>query len=307
MKFLSMHHAYAHNILLLLSDKTGQDYHQLRYKTDQIYFKSTEEMTALFKDYPGAIENTLEISEKIIDDIQFGGLHYPKFPIPEDSPAKTLDEYFELLARQGLYKRYKNVTQPILDRFEYEIGVIKSMGFSGYFLIVEDFINASKARGIPVGPGRGSAAGSLVAYSTGITNVDPFEYDLLFERFLNPARRSMPDIDVDFGDDQRGEAIDYVREKYGKESVCQIITFNSLSSKAVLKDVARVLKIPIAIVTKITKFIPSDFGKVWSIEKAVNEVPELKWVKETNDPQILELIKYSKILEGMNRNASKHE
>ena len=160
--------------------------------------------------------------------------------------------------------------------------------------------------GISVGPGRGSAAGSLVAFALGITNIDPLKYDLLFERFLNPARKSMPDIDVDFADDKRGEAIEYVRQKYGSQCVSQIITFNRLSSKAVLKDVARVLKISIPTVNKITKFIPSKFGKVYSIEQALAEVPELKWVKESQEPEIQSLIKYAKVLEGMNRNASKH-
>lgn len=301
-------HAIAHNILLLLSDKTGQDYQKLRYNTDQVYFKSTEEMVELFKDYEGAIENTLEIESKIEDNISFGGLHFPSFPIPADSPAKTPDDYFELLAREGLEKRYKDIpiTSEVKDRFDMEIGVIRSMGYSGYFLIVQDFINAAKDQDIPVGPGRGSAAGSLVAYALGITNVNPLDYDLLFERFLNPARRSMPDIDIDFADDQRGDVIEYVKQKYGEESVCQIVTFNTLSSKAVLRDVARVLQIPIPTVNEITKHIPSLFGKVYSIEKALNEVPELQPVRDSDDPVIQELLKYSKVLEGMNRNASKH-
>ena len=304
--YIEQDHAIAHNILLLLQNKNGADYRQLRYGTDQVYFKSSDEMTELFKKYEGAIENTLEIDEKIDLNLDFEGHYYPKFPIPEDSPAKNLDEYFELLAREGLHKKYDKITKDVEDRFNYEIDTIKKMGFSGYFLIVQDFINASKERGISVGPGRGSAAGSLVAYTLGITNINPLKYDLLFERFLNPARKSMPDIDVDFADDKRGEAIEYVREKYGTECVSQIITFNRLSSKAVIRDVARVLKIPIPTVNKITKFIPSKFGKVFTIEKALNEVPELKWVKESKDPDIVNLIKYAKVLEGMNRNSSKH-
>ena len=180
------------------------------------------------------------------------------------------------------------------------------MGFSGYFLVVQDFINSAKEKNIPVGPGRGSVAGSLVAYALGITTINPLDFDLLFERFLNPERRSMPDIDVDFADDQRGEVINYVRKKYGENSVSQIITFNRLSSKAVIRDVARVLKIPIPTVNNITKFIPSKFGKVYSIDQSLAEVPELKWVKNSEEPQIQELIKYARVLEGMNRNASKH-
>ncbi len=305
--YVKKDHSIAHNILLHLGDRTGNvNYRELRYRTDQIYFKTTEEMKELFGKYEGAIENTLEIADKVNFDFDFSKFYYPKFPIPKDSPAQTLDEYFELLAEEGLHKRFKEITPEIRKRFDYEIDVIKSMGYSGYFLIVQDFINASKERGIPVGPGRGSAAGSIVAYALSITNVNPLDYDLLFERFLNPARKSMPDIDVDFADDQRGEAIEYVTEKYGRESVCQIVTFNRLSSKAVLKDVARVLQIPIPVVEKITKFIPTKFGKVYSIEKALREVPELKWVNESKDEKIQELIKYSKILEGMNRNLSKH-
>ncbi len=305
--YIEKEHSLAHNILLLLGDKSGEaDYHQLRYGTDQIYFKSSEEMIKLFRNFKGATENTLEINEKINFDLEFEGHLYPQFPIPENSNANTLEDYFEHLTYEGLHQRIKNVTTEIEDRLKYELDTIKSMGFAGYFLIVSDFINAAKTRGISVGPGRGSAAGSLVAFCLGITNVDPLKYDLLFERFLNPARKSMPDIDVDFADDKRGKVIDYVKEKYGKNSVSQIITFNKLSSKAVIRDVARVLKIPIPTVNKITKFIPSKFGKVYTIEQALAEVPELEWVANSDDPVIKELIKYAQVLEGMNRNASKH-
>lgn len=305
--YIKKEHSIAHNILLLLGDKSGNyDYENLRYGTDQVYFKSTDEMKKLFKNHPEAIENTLEIDEKINLDLGFEKFHYPLFPIPEDSNAKNLDEYFEILSREGLHKRFKKINKEIEDRFNYEVKIIKEMGYSGYFLITQDFINAAKSKGIPVGPGRGSAAGSLVAYALGITNVNPLDYNLLFERFLNPARKSMPDIDVDFADDQRGEVINYVKEKYGENSVCQIITFNRLSSKAVLRDVARVLQIPIPTVDKITKFIPSKFGRVYTIDQALNEVPELKWVKDSDDPKIQEMIRYARILEGMNRNASKH-
>lgn len=307
--YIKKEHAIAHNILLLLSDKTGEkDYRELRYKTDEIYFKSSEEMKALFPKYPEAISNTIEIANKIEDNISFGGLHFPAFPIPKDSPAKNLSEYLEILAKAGLEKRYegKEITKDIWDRFNYEIKVINDMGYPGYFLITADFINAAKDMGIPVGPGRGSAAGSLVAYALRITNVNPLDYDLLFERFLNPSRQSMPDIDIDFSDDQRGEVIEYVKQKYGEESVCQIVTFNTLSSKAVLKDVARVLNISIPTVSSITKHIPSKFGKVYSIEKSLATVAELKWVNESTDKQIQDLVKYAKVLEGMNRNNSKH-
>jgi DNA polymerase-3 subunit alpha len=304
--YIEPEHSIPHNILLLLSDKNGTDYRQLRYGTDQIYFKSAEEMKKLFKNYKGAIENTLEIDSKINLNLESPGHLFPVFPIPKDSPAKTIDEYFELLANEGLYKKFKEITPEVNERFNFEINTIKQMDFGGYFLIVQDFINSSKKMNIPVGPGRGSAAGSLVAYVLGITNINPLKYNLLFERFLNPARESMPDIDVDFADDKRGEVIDYVRQKYGPNCVSQIITFNRLSSKAVLRDVARVLKIPIPTVNKITKYIPSKFGKVYTIEQALKEVPELKWVKDSEEPEIQNLIKYAKVLEGMNRNSSKH-
>lgn len=305
--YINQDHSVAHNILLLLGDKSGTaDYKDLRYQTDQVYFKSTEEMKKLFKDYKGAIENTLEIDEKIKFDLDFNGFHYPLFPIPPESEAESLDEYLRTLAQKGMNKKIKNLTREIEDRFNYEIDVICKMGYAGYFLIVQDFINAAKNQGIPVGPGRGSAAGSLVAYALGITNVNPLDYGLLFERFLNPARKSMPDIDVDFADDQRNDVIEYTKKKYGENSVSQIITFNRLSSKAVIRDVARVLKIPIPTVNNITKWIPSKFGRVYTIDQALEEVPELQWVKNSDDPMIQELIKYSRILEGMNRNASKH-
>jgi DNA polymerase-3 subunit alpha len=304
--YIEKEHSIAHNILLLLADKGGADYTKLRYGTDQVYFKSSEEMIKLFKDYDNAVEHTLEIDSKIDLKFDFNGHHFPKFPIPEDSNAESLDEYFELLAASGLEKKELEITPEVEERFNFEIETIKKMGFASYFLIVQDFINTAKEKNIPVGPGRGSVAGSLVAYALGITNINPLKYDLLFERFLNPARKSMPDIDIDFADDQRGDVIDYVREKYGEKSVSQIITFNRLSSKAVIRDVARVLKIPIPTVNKITKYIPSKFGKVYSINKALTEVPELKWVKNSKEPEIQNLIKYAQVLEGMNRNASKH-
>ena len=304
--YIEADHAIAHNILLLLGDKMGEDYTKLRYGTDQVYFKSADDMVKLFKNYDGAIENTLEIESKIDLKLDFNEYHFPSFPIPNDSIAKTADEYFEQLAWKGLEKKKLDFTKEVEDRFKYEIETIKKMGFSGYLLIVQDFINSAKEKNIPVGPGRGSVAGSLVAYALGITNINPLDYNLLFERFLNPERKSMPDIDVDFADDQRGEVIDYVRKKFGDNSVSQIITFNRLSSKAVIRDVARVLKIPIPTVNNITKHIPSKFGKVFSIDQSLAEVPELKWVKNSEEPQIQELIKHARVLEGMNRNASKH-
>ena len=305
--YIEKDHSVAHNILIHLGDKTGTvDYKELRYGTDQIYFKSADEMKKLFKSFNGAIENTIEIEQKINLQLDFSGHQFPQFPIPSDSKANNLEEYLAKLSEERLEQKFKIITPEIEERFKFELKVINEMGYAGYFLVVQDFINAAKARGIPVGPGRGSAAGSIIAYVLGITNVDPLKYNLLFERFLNPARKTMPDIDVDFADDQRGEVITYVKEKYGEKSVAQIITFNRLSSRAVLKDVARVLKISIPTVEKITKWIPSKFGRVYDLDQALSEVPELSWVNKSDDPQIQELIKYARILEGMNRNASKH-
>ncbi|MDO8550031.1 MAG: DNA polymerase III subunit alpha, partial [Ignavibacteria bacterium] len=304
--YIEQEHSIAHNILLLLSDKNGNDYRELRYGTKEIYFKSQEQMKKLFKNFKGAIENTLEIDSKIDLNLDFEGHYFPQFPIPKDSSAKNPEEYFELLTKEGFENKFPNPTPELKERLDFEIQTIKEMGFSGYLLIVQDFINSAKKMNIPVGPGRGSVAGSLVAYVLGITNINPLEYNLLFERFLNPARKSMPDIDVDFADDKRVDVIEYVKNKYGSNCVSQIITFNRLSSKAVIRDVARVLKIPIPTVNKITKFIPSKFGKVYTIDQALAEVPELKWVKKSDDPLIQDLIKYAKVLEGMNRNASKH-
>ncbi|OGU75150.1 MAG: DNA polymerase III subunit alpha [Ignavibacteria bacterium RBG_16_34_14] len=304
--YIEQEHSIAHNILLLLSDKNGSDYKQLRYGTKEIYFKSQEQMKKLFKNFKGAIENTLEIDSKIDLNLDFDGHYFPQFPIPENSPAQNPEEYFEFLTREGFGKKFSQPTPELKERLDFEIQTIKEMGFSSYLLIVEDFINSAKKMNIPVGPGRGSVAGSLAAYVLGITNINPLEYNLLFERFLNPERRSMPDIDVDFADDKRGDVIDYVKNKYGSNCVSQIITFNRLSSKAVIRDVARVLRIPIPTVNKITKFIPSKFGKVFTIDQALADVPELKWVKDSDDPLIQDLIKYAKVLEGMNRNASKH-
>ncbi len=305
--YIEKEHAIAHNILLLFADKNPDtDYRQLRYGTDEIYFKSADQMKQLFKNYKGAIENTLEIEEKITFKMEKGGYLFPVFPIPEESKDKGYDGYFEELAYKGMEKRIKNVTPEVVDRLKFEIETIKSMGFTGYFLIVQDFINAAKSMGISVGPGRGSAAGSMVAYALGITDVNPLDYDLLFERFLNPSRKSMPDIDVDFADDKRADVIEYVKQKYGESSVSQIIAFNRLSSKAVLKDVARVLRIPIPTVNGINKHIPTKFGKVFTIQEALDKVPELKWVKDSDDPVIRDLIKYGRILENLNRNSSRH-
>lgn len=301
--------AIAHNIMLLIPEASANDapdITNLRYGTDQIYFKSEAEMVELFKDHPDAIAHTLEIADKCNLDLSLGKNHMPKFPIPPDAGVSTLDEYLEKISWEGLHGRYREITPEIDSRMKHELSIIKRMGYAGYFLIVADFIKAARERGVMVGPGRGSAAGSIVAFATGITNVDPLKYDLLFERFLNPDRVSMPDIDVDFSDWKRSVVIDYVREKYGADSVAQIITFGTLSSKAVLKDVARVLGIPLQVVESITKQIPTNQGKVMPIQEALDTIAELKQFKESNDPKIQQLFEVGKTLEGMNRNAGMH-
>lgn len=307
--YIKKEHAIAHNIMLLIPDASANDapdVTNLRYGTDQIYFKTAEEMCELFKAFPDAIANTIEIADKCNLDLKLGENQMPKFPIPADAGVSTLEEYLEKLSWEGLKGRYSEITPAIRSRMDHELAVIKRMGYAGYFLIVADFIRAARERGVLVGPGRGSAAGSIVAYATGITNVDPLKYDLLFERFLNPDRISMPDIDVDFSDWKRDVVIKYVRDKYGEDNVAQIITFGTLSSKAVLKDVARVLGIPLQIVESITKQIPTILGKVMPIQESLDTLPDLKQYKESTDPKIQQMFDVAKVLEGMNRNAGMH-
>lgn len=306
--YIKPEHAIAHNVLLLIpegSPSGSDDYKKLKYNTDQLYFKSAKEMCKLFEDYPEAINSTLEINEKIENfDIRPDEPYLPKYPIPED--VNNYDDYLEKIVNQKISNRYPVITPEIEARIKHELSIIKQMKYSNYFLVVQDFINAAKKMGIMVGPGRGSAAGSVVSYVLGIIDVDPFKYDLLFERFLNPDRISMPDIDIDFNDDKRDLVIQYVRDKYGENSVAQIITFGTLSSRAVLKDVGRVLGIELSVIESITKLIPSEQGKVFELDKALNTVPELKTVRDSKDPKIKELIEISRVLEGMNRNASMH-
>jgi DNA polymerase-3 subunit alpha len=307
--YLKQEHALAHNIMLFIPDSSTAgtvDYTQLRYQTDQAYFKSAGQMLDLFKDYPEAIQSTIEIAEKCDLHLDLKTNHMPQFPIPPDAGVSTLDEYFEKLAREGFSRRYPKADAPLIARLDHELSVIERMGYAGYFLIVQDFINAARERGVLVGPGRGSAAGSVVSYALGITNVDPMKYDLLFERFLNPDRISMPDIDVDFSDTKRDLVIQYVRKKYGDESVSQIITFGTLSSRAVLKDVGRVLGIPLNTIESITKQIPVEQGRVRPLADALESVPDLQWLRESTDARMKALIDASLTLEGMNRNAGMH-
>ncbi|MBI5323695.1 MAG: DNA polymerase III subunit alpha, partial [Ignavibacteriae bacterium] len=307
--YLKGDHAIAHNILLNIKDVTaatsGQvDIYKLRYRTPEMYFKTKEEMYKLFVDFPDALENTLEVADKCNVNLD-SGLHMPEFPLPKEKQHLSNSDYLEELTFEGLKKKYKIITDEIADRAKFELNVINKMNFPSYFLIVSDFISAAKGLGVTVGPGRGSAAGSIVAYALGITNIDPLPYDLLFERFLNPDRISMPDIDIDFNDETRERVIEYVRQKYGEECVAQIITFGKLSSRAVLTDVGRVLGVELQKIKEITSKIPVVQGKVADLKDAL-ELSELKWVKNSDDPKIKELINYSLLLENKFRNSGIH-
>lgn len=314
--YIKKEHAVAHNIYLHLMAKSSKNIPSqeiltnLRYGTDQIYFKTQKEMISLFKDFPEAIASTIEISEKCNLELDLTRHYMPHFNIPEGDSSKTLDEYLEKLVFEGLKKRIPNANEDTIDRLRYELDIIKKMNFSGYFLIVQDFINTAKKRGILVGPGRGSAAGSLVCYCLGITEINPLRYNLFFERFLNPERISMPDIDVDFQDDRRDEIIQYAKEKYGENSVAQIITFNKLAARGVLKDVGRVLNFSFNEINELTKLIPMLFGKLKPLNECMEEVPEFKAYFESGSSEEKarkkSLFLYSSTLENLNKNASIH-
>jgi DNA polymerase-3 subunit alpha len=309
--YMKREHAIPHNIMLLIPDASSTnvpDYTRLRYRSDQYYFKSTAEMLELFAEYPEAVASTIEVSEKCNLELDLKSVHMPSFPIPEEAGLEVPipENYLAKLAWEGFARRYPHGGEELKRRLQSELDVINGMGFAAYFLVVQDFIEAARGMGVAVGPGRGSAAGSIVSYSLGITSVDPIKYGLLFERFLNPERVSMPDIDVDFSDDKRDLVIQYVRDRYGPDSVAQIITFGTLASRAVLKDVGRVLGIPLGTIDSITKQIPVELGKVKPLAEALETIPELQWVKESPDERIQTLIEASTVLEGMNRNVSTH-
>lgn len=297
-------HHLAHDALICIGHgKYVSDTKRLKYDTKDIYIKTAAEMAELFQEVPEAIENTLRIAEMCNFELKLGEHHMPNFPIPPDSGVATLDDFLVKKAWEGLYERVPNPHSGYKERLEFELNVIKKMGFPGYFLITQDFIMHAKQNGIPVGPGRGSAAGSLVAYALRITDLDPLQYNLLFERFLNPERVSMPDIDVDFCYDRRGEVIDYIRQQYGDESVAQIITFNKLKARAVIRDVGRVLEVPISETDRVAKLVPDEVGI--TLEEALKKNPELKTASESDETH-KKLFDYSLVLEGMNRNAGKH-
>ncbi|MEE0741662.1 MAG: DNA polymerase III subunit alpha [Emergencia sp.] len=293
--------AEAHDILLAIQTATTiDDEKRMRFPNDQFYLKSEDEMRKIFAYAPEAIDNTHRIAMACDVEFTFGEYHLPEFLPPE---GKTNRQYLRELCGKGLKERYDQITPELEQRLDYELSVIENMGYVEYFLIVWDFIDFAKRNGIMVGPGRGSAAGSLVAYTLRITDLDPIRYSLIFERFLNPERVSMPDIDIDFCIERRGEVIDYVIEKYGKENVSQIITFGTMKAKAAVRDVGRALNLSYAEADKIAKAIPFDLKM--TIDKAMDMNPELRTMYEA-DERIAKVIDMSRAIEGMPRHASTH-
>jgi DNA polymerase III subunit alpha len=304
---------HPHDILLCIgTGKAFSDPKRLRYDARQFFLKTADEMAEVFKDFPDALQQTMRIAERCNVRLESGKNYLPNFDVP---PGFTIDDYFEHVARDGFAQRLPRLKQLAASgalrhnieeyesRLSYEIDMIKMMKYPGYFLIVWDFIRYSREQGIPVGPGRGSAAGSLVAYCMRITDVDPIDFDLIFERFLNPERVSLPDIDIDFCERRRGEVIEYVTRKYGRENVAQIITFGTMKAKAAIKDVGRVLEMPFADVDKVAKLIPPALDM--TLDKALEETPALREL-EANDAKVKELLSVARRLEGMTRHASVH-
>ena len=293
--------AKAHDILLCIqTGKKVTDENRMRYEGGQYYCKSEEEMKKLFPYAPEALENTHKIADRCNVEIEFGVTKLPKFDVPD---GLTSWEYLNQLCDKGFQERYPNDDGTLRQKMKYELDVIHNMGYVDYFLIVWDFIHFARSHDIMVGPGRGSAAGSIVSYCLGITSIDPTQYNLLFERFLNPERVSMPDIDIDFCFERRQEVIDYVVQKYGKDQVVQIVTFGTLAAKGVVRDVGRVLDMPYAQCDAIAKMIPDDLGM--TLDKALKMSPDLKSAYE-NDEQVRFLIDMSKRLEGLPRHTSMH-
>jgi DNA polymerase III subunit alpha len=301
--FLRRSEHEAHDVMLCIgTGKMVQDEARMRY-VPELYFKSPEEMREVFRDFPQAIENTLEIGGRCHLDLEFGRSKYPEYPVPE---SKTREGYLRELCYAGLRQRYGERAasdSELIPRLDYELSVFEKTGFVSYLLIVWDFIHFAKQRGIPVGPGRGSAAGSIVAYVLGITDIDPLQYGLLFERFLNPDRVSPPDIDIDFCEARRGEVLEYVRKKYGERRVAQIITFGKLKAKSVVRDVGRVMGWSYRDADRIAKMVPNELNI--TLDAAVEKNPELKRAVAT-EPPTRQLFDYAKVLEGLSRNAGVH-
>ena len=299
--YLEKTDARAHDALLCIQTQTTiDDPNRMKFQTDHMYFKSPEEMTETFKDVPSAVTNTGKIADKCNLELDFTELHLPKFYAPDGEDNNI---FFNRLVEGGIKNRYPQMTKEIRARVDHELKIIKDLGYISYFLIVWDFINHAKEKGIPVGPGRGSAAGSIVSYALGITDLDPLKYGLIFERFLNPERVTMPDIDIDFCFERRNEVIDYVIEKYSKGNVAQIITFGTMMAKGVLRDVGRVMGMPYAEVDTIAKLVPNDIGI--TLERAMEIEPELR-MRYEDDPIVKQLINTSMRLQGLNRHASTH-
>ncbi|MBT3675521.1 MAG: DNA polymerase III subunit alpha [Candidatus Marinimicrobia bacterium] len=295
-------HWEAHDVHICLgTGKERDDPNRLRYATPEFYFKTQDQMHEMFKDVPNAIENTRKIADSIDIELPMGDYHLPNFPLPENAVNETPDTYLQNLCEIGIQKRYGDINPELQSRLDHELKVIQKMGFAGYFLITADFVKYAKDKAIPVGPGRGSAAGSLVSYSLGITTIDPMRHNLLFERFLNPDRISMPDIDIDFCIERRGEVIDYIKDQYGEKSVTQIITFGKMKARQVIRDVGRVLGYPFGEIDRLAKMIPTTLNI--TLDEALKQSPDLR---EAGEGQYREVIEYSKVLEGMNRHASTH-
>jgi DNA polymerase-3 subunit alpha len=301
--YLRHEDAYAHDALLCIQTQSClTDEKRMKYGSDEFYLKSGDEMEERFKDYPGACASTVEIAERCDVHLDFGDYKLPTYPVPD---GFTEDSYLRDLCEQGITRRYGADPGPeVIERLEFELGVIGEMGFDAYFLIVWDYVKFAKDNGIAVGPGRGSAAGSIVSYALGITDIDPLKYDLLFERFLNPGRKSMPDVDMDFSVERRGEVIDYVAQKYGRDRVAQIITFGTMAAGAAVRDAARVMGKPYAIGDKIAKMIPEQAPPA-TFEDAMKQNGELKQAYDA-DEEVKEVVDLAMSLEGLIRNDSIH-
>ena len=293
-------HEMHHVLLCIQTGKTLDDPGGLGFPTQEFYLKSEAEMAGLFPDVPQALENTGKIAARCRVEIEFGKTKLPAFTAPDGSDNET---FFRKLCADGLRRRYGEITPQLRERLDYEIGVISSMGYVNYYLIVWDFIHYARSHGIPVGPGRGSGVGSLAAYCVGITNVDPMRFGLIFERFLNPERVSMPDFDVDFSDEKRDQMIDYVVEKYGADHVGQIVTFGTMAAKAALRDVGRVMNVPYAKADQVAKLVPRELNI--TLERALETSPDLRRLTET-DPTVARMVEMAKKIEGMPRHASTH-
>ena len=290
-----------HDVLLCIQmGKTLDDPNRMRFNSDDYYLKSAEEMAELFPEYPEAMENTVRIAERCNVDFSFGNHYLPKFPLPEGT---TEEEYLRRLCEEKLPSRYNPVTAKVQERLDYELSIIHRMGFDSYFLVVWDFINYARQQAIAVGPGRGSAAGSIVAYVLGITDIDPLKYALLFERFLNPERITMPDIDIDFCYIRRKEVIEYVKRRYGEDHVAQIITFGTMAARGAVRDVGRALDLPFAEVDRIAKLIPTELGI--TLDKALQESADFRQAYE-GSPATKKLIDLARDIEGMPRQSSTH-